>query len=180
MQTRNFPPGLMSMSQNVVVKPCGPHQRATCSGSIHALNTRRRGASMTRVTTSCRSVASAAAVSVATSMAAPTLFPLPLQILQIGLETIEALLPEGAIMLQPIRGVLEWTRLEPTWSPLRLAATRDQPGAFQHFQVLGNAGKAHGERLGQFGDRGLAGRKSRQDRAPRGIGEGGEGAIEAI
>src|SRR5580658_1330280 len=159
MQTRNFPPGLMSMSQKVVMKPCGPHQRATCSGSIHALNTRRRGASMTRVTTSCRSVVSAAVVSAATSMAAATLLALSLQVLQIGLQAIEARFPEAAVMLQPIRGVLEWTRLEPTWPPLCVAATHDQPGAFQHFQVLGNAGKAHGERLGQFGDRNLARRK---------------------
>src|ERR1039458_575923 len=150
MQNRNVPPGRMSMSQNVVVNPCGPHQRATCSGSVHALNTRARGASMTRVTRSSRSVVSAAML-----VAATTFLPLPLQILQITLEAIEALLPEAAVMLQPIRGSLEWTRREPAWPPLCLATTHDQPRAFQHLEVFGNAGKAHGKRLRQLGDRGL-------------------------
>src|SRR5271156_6347598 len=106
MQKRNLPPGLMSMLQKVVVKPCGPHQRATCSGSIHALNTRGRGASMTRVTTSCRSVVSAVTVSTARSLAAPTLLPLSLQVLQIGFQAIEARVPEVPVMIQPIGGVL--------------------------------------------------------------------------
>src|SRR6266545_6909511 len=35
----------------VFVKPFGPHHCATCLGSVHASNTRSRGASMTRVVT---------------------------------------------------------------------------------------------------------------------------------
>ena len=37
--------------KNVFVNPFGPHHCARCSGSVHALNTSSRGASMTRVVT---------------------------------------------------------------------------------------------------------------------------------
>src|SRR3984957_4509937 len=97
MQQRNAPPGRMSMSQCVVTKPCGPHQRATCSGSVHALNTRVLGASMMRVTTSSRS-----AVLVATLLPAPMALLLLLQFAQMVFQTIETLLPEFAVLLQPV------------------------------------------------------------------------------
>ena len=42
------------------MKPRGPHQRARCSGCVHTLNTRARGASNTRERTRVRSSISAA------------------------------------------------------------------------------------------------------------------------
>src|SRR6185437_11077350 len=101
----------MSISQWIVVKPCGPHQRAICSGWVHALNTSRRGASMTRVTTSSRSAVAL--------MLPSTSLLLALQFLQVALEPVEALFPEDAVMLQPIRGTLERACLQPAWPPLR-------------------------------------------------------------
>src|ERR1700722_4170591 len=101
MQQRNAPPGRMSMSQCVVTKPRGPHQRATCSGSVHALKTRLRGASMMRVTTSSRP-----AVLVAALLPAPISLLLVLQFSQMVFQTIEALLPECAVVVQPVGGVL--------------------------------------------------------------------------
>ncbi len=109
------------------------------------------------------------------------MFLLPLlQYAQITVETLEALLPEAAIALRPVGDLLERTRLEPAGPPLRLATACDKAGALQHLEVLGDGGKAHLEGRGQFRDRGLARGQASQDRAPGGIGEGGEGGAEAI
>src|SRR5947207_14945364 len=51
-----LPPGRASNSQRGLVKPCGPHHRAMCLGSVHSLKTVLRGASNTRVSVSSRSV----------------------------------------------------------------------------------------------------------------------------
>src|SRR5262245_43952581 len=93
---------------------------------------------------------------------------------------IEALFPEPTITLQPVGGVLERTGFELARSPLRLAPARDQTGALQHLEVLGNGGKAHGKGLGQLYDRGRALGEARQDCAPGGIGKGREGGTELI
>src|SRR5271166_5421734 len=159
------------MSQWIVVKPCGPHQRAMCSGCVHALNTSRRGASMTRVTTSSRS---------AVLMFASTALLLALQFLQVALEAVEALFPEDAVVLQPVGRTLERARFQPAWAPLCLTAAGDQAGVLQHLEVLGDRGEAHVERFGQFGDRGLAGGQPCQDRPARRVREGRECATEAI
>src|SRR5436190_21131700 len=176
MQKRNRPPGRKSSSQEVKVKPRGPHQRTRRSGSVHALKTRWGGASKMRVMTSTRcSAASAAAL-----LPAAMFLLLPLQLTQIIVQAIEALLPETAIVLQPLGGILERTRLKPAGPPLRLATARDQPGALQHLEVLGDGGQAHLKGRGQLRDRGLTCGEAGKDRAPGGIGEGREGGAEAI
>src|SRR5713101_3497922 len=175
MQKRKAPPWRTSILHEGIVKPCGPHQRTTRSGSVQALKTRRRGASRTRVMTSSRSVDSMAAL----LLSAMSLLP-PFQLAQIAFQAVEALFPETAIVLQPVRGVLQRTRLEPAGPPLRLATARDQTGALQHLEVLGDGGKAHLEGRGQLRDRGLAGDEASKDRAPGGIGEGRKGDTEAI
>ena len=43
------PPGRTSIWHSGLVKPCGPHQAAMCSGSVHMRNTSSRGASSSRV-----------------------------------------------------------------------------------------------------------------------------------
>src|SRR6476620_5430946 len=50
-------------------------------------------------------------------------------------EPIQPLLPEFAVMPDPVGDVLERRRLEPARTPLRVAAARDQAGAFENFQV---------------------------------------------
>src|SRR5271165_1861955 len=109
----------MSMSQWIVVKPCGPHQRAMCSGCVHALNTSRRGASITRVTTSSRSVV---------LVLASTTLLLALQSLQVVLQAVEALLPEDAVMIKPVGRALQRIRVQPARPPLRRAAAGNQAG----------------------------------------------------
>src|ERR687891_410712 len=47
--TRNVPPGLTSIVTDARIVPRGPHQCASCSGSVHAFHTSSRGASKTRV-----------------------------------------------------------------------------------------------------------------------------------
>lgn len=59
-----------------------------------------------------------------------------------------------------------------------LAATLDQPRALQHPQVLGDGGQGDAERTGELRDGGLPDPKPGQDRASRGVGEGGEGRVE--
>src|SRR5438128_3403304 len=167
MQRRHVPPGRTSISQEIVMKPSGPHQPAACSASVHALNTRRRGASKIRVMTSsrCADATSALALAVIVLLAR-------LQLAEIIVQAIEALLPEVAVVLQPVGGVLERPRLEPAGPPLGLAAARDQAGSLQHLEMLGHGRKAHLEGLGQLRDRSLARGEAGEDRAPCGIREG--------
>src|SRR5438045_9684779 len=99
---------------------------------------------MRRVTTSSRSVGFDAALP-----AAAMSLLLLLQFAQMIFQPIEALFPEPAVVLQPVGGILERVRGEPAGPPLRLATARDEPGALQHLEVLGDRRKAHRERLGE-------------------------------
>src|SRR6516164_2580101 len=132
------PPGRTSIRPEIVVKPRGPHQRTRCSGSVHILMTSSRSAE--------RSAASA--VMAIFGLAA-------LQFAEILVEAIKAVVPEAAIMIEPLGSVPERPCFEPARPPLCLAASRDQPGAFQHLQVLGDGGKAHRKGFGELADRGL-------------------------
>src|SRR3954468_12041613 len=102
------------------------------------------------------------------------------QVAQIVVQAVEALVPEAAVVLHPVSDLPERTRLERAGAPLRITAARDQSRALEHLEVLGDGGHAHLEGLGQLGDRGLAGCKASQDRAPGGIGEGCEGGAEVV
>src|SRR5258706_3778218 len=103
---RQAPPTRTSASQTGLVNSFGPHQRARCSGSVHALNTSSRGASKTRVITTSRSIA----VSLAGVLGVPLADILSLLFFhfhQIFVETIKAFFPEAAILLHPFGDVLE-------------------------------------------------------------------------
>src|SRR5712671_1549908 len=119
------------------MKPCGPHQRAARSGSVHARNTSRRGASKMRVMTSSRSRTSASML-----VLVSIFLLLSLQFVQVILQAIEALFPEMAIMLEPVGGILQRTGFEPAGPPLRLAATRNKARVLEHLEMLGDRGKA--------------------------------------
>src|ERR1700704_992514 len=95
---------------------------------------------------------------------ASTLLSLGLQLAQIVVQAVEALLPEAAIALEPVVDVLQRARLDAAGPPLLLAASCDQARALQDLEMLGHGGKAHVERLGELRDRGLAQRQPRQDR----------------
>ena len=103
---------------------------------------------------------------------------LGLQHFQIGVEAIETFLEEPAIVFEPVVDVLERLRLDAAGAELRFAAARDQAGALQHLEMLGDRRQAHGERFCQFHDGGFAERQAGQDGAAGRIGERGEGGVE--
>src|ERR1700686_10325 len=124
MQLRQEPPGRRSNLHDGRVKPRGPYQWSRCSGSVQALKTRLRGASKVRSISSTRSADSVAAL-----LLASIFLLLFLQLAQVIVQAIQPLPQKRRIVLQPISGVLERTRLEPAGPPLRLATARDQTGA---------------------------------------------------
>src|SRR6185369_2700248 len=181
MMKRQAPPGFTLISWVVVVKPLGPHHFPTCFGSVKALNTSSRGASMSRVMTISRSAVSpAAALPARWAFSLVTLLLLHLQVLHKIFQPIEAAFPEDAVALDPIGDLPQGLRLEPARPPLRMAAARDQPGALQHLEMLGDRGRADGERCRQLLHRGLARYEPRQDGPACGIREGREGGAEVI
>src|SRR5215831_9722853 len=175
MTKRHTPPGRNSNAWVVVENPKGPHQRARCSGVVHAVQTSSRGALMTRVVRSDRGSRAGSRL-----FLWPTPYLLGLELTQIVLQPVETLLPQLAVVLEPIVHVLERRGFNAAGPPLRLAATDDEAGALQHLQVLGYGWQAHFEGLRQLGDRGLAERQARQDGPPRRIGERREGSAEAV
>src|SRR5207237_8333029 len=70
---------------------------------------------------------------------------LPLQLLQIVVQPVVALLPEPAVLLRPLGGLLQWRRPEPGGPLLTVPAAGDQPRPLQDFEVLGDGGLAHPE-----------------------------------
>src|SRR5258708_29502194 len=82
----------------VTVKPRGaPCQRSRCSRWVQASNTRRRGASKTRVITSVGS-----AICVAGSVFAAMFLLLGLKLFQVIVQTVQTLVPETAAVVHPI------------------------------------------------------------------------------
>src|SRR5438874_6883831 len=141
MMKRHTPPGRTSISWIVFRKPFGPHQWATCLGSVHIRQTSSRGASKTRVAT----ISFCAAF--ATAMFLLLLFFL-FELAQVLVQAVEARFPEFAVVPDPVGDLLERRRLEVAGSPLRVAAAGDQSGALEHLQMLGDGRETHVEGLG--------------------------------
>src|SRR5206468_3492276 len=169
-----FPPGRASNSARGMPTPIGPHHFCRCSGCVNTSKTRSRGASKTRSMTS-----SLVGTSTTLSLAAMSLLLL-LQFLQVVVQTIEPLLPDHAIALDPRVDLLERARLERRRPPLRLLAARHEARALEHLQVLADRGEAHVERLRDLGHRRATLRKTGEDRAPRRIGQGAEGEAQPV
>src|SRR5437867_3692922 len=132
---RHLPPGRKSISQLANSYFLGPHQFDMCSHELCASNTRSRGASKTRVMTISRS----------DGVVTVSLLPLPpialllsssLELVQVLVETVVALLPEFPVPLRPLGDLLEGLRLEPRGPPLPIPAPGDEPGSLQHLEVL--------------------------------------------
>src|ERR1700704_437067 len=152
------------------------------SWSVRAFQTRATGASKVRSTTSGSSFVTTLSFAAIFLLLALNFvhLVLVLQFLEVPVELVEALLPVAPVVLDPVGDVLEGIRLEPAGPPLRFAAALDETRAFQYFQMFRDCRQAYVEGLGQFQDRGLARGEAGEDRAPRGIGEGGKGGAEAI
>jgi hypothetical protein len=101
-------------------------------------------------------------------------------LLQVGVEPIQTAFPNLPVALHPLRDVLQGTRLDAAMAELCIPAACDQPGPFEHAQVLRDGWHAHVERLGQFRHGRLAGQQAGEDGPPGGIGECGECGTQVV
>src|SRR5512134_3697071 len=90
-----------------------------------------------------------------TALACMTLL-LPLHHLHVVVEAIEALCPKPLVVAEPPRSLRHRRGVEVHGAELGTAAARDEAGAFQNLQMLGNGRLAEAERLDQLVDRGFA------------------------
>src|SRR5262245_12312597 len=97
-----------------------------------------------------------------------------LQRLQMGIEAVEALLPEPAELVEPVRDPFQPRGFQTAWPELGRAPARDDAGLLQHLEVLGDGGLAEIERLAQLRHRRLAPRQAGDNRAPGRVRERGE------
>src|SRR5215813_896580 len=144
MTKRQTPPGRKSKACVVVVKPFGPHHCARCFGSVHTENTSARGASSTRVPTIERGSCLRSMLLFTATWLLP--FVLRLDRPEVVTKPVEPLLPEPAVLLEPLIGFFESPHVDATGAHLRIAGPRDQARALQHLQMLGNRRQAHVER----------------------------------
>src|SRR6185436_7851897 len=125
------------------------HQRRTYSAFVIASNTRRRGASNTRV------------IKISVSDGSVTSsFPLPrfsdmtvllfLELFEQVVEFQEARFPHLAVALEPVGRLAKRRHDEPARAPLCVATPRDEPCPLQHLDVLRDGRLAHGEWLGEL------------------------------
>src|SRR4051812_33545246 len=94
MVNRQTPPGRTSISRVVVVNPRGPHQWATCVGSVHTANRSSRGALNTREVTISRSDAGSGLLG--------TVLLLLLKFAEVFVQPVETLFPEPLKPLDPV------------------------------------------------------------------------------
>src|SRR3954469_20718296 len=100
----------------------GPNHADTWSGSVHARNTRSRGASNTCVIRTSRSPATASLISF--SLRA-----------QVRVESVQACFPRLLPRPHPLDRVVERIGLQPARAPLRLLAADDQARALEHLEM---------------------------------------------
>ena len=92
------------------MKYLGPHHFAICFGSVHALNTRSRGASMMRVMISSRPTGDDAGDIAGVSVlwfAVVISGLLLLKFVEVVLQAVKSLLPQPAVLLRPGGNVLD-------------------------------------------------------------------------
>src|ERR1700734_4110285 len=130
MSMRMSPPTRTSHSQRGLVNPRGPHQRATCSGSVHALKTRLRGAPKMRVKRSSCGACPVAELFVVSAMF--LLLVLGLHFGEVIVKSVEPLLPGHTVVLHPVGYVLERSSRDAAGPPLSRTRARDQSRALKY------------------------------------------------
>lgn len=95
-----------------------------------------------------------------------------------GGETIELMLPESAIAVEPVGHVPQRGGREAHATHSAVPPAFHKVRALEHYQVLADRGKRNGKGAGELADRGLAAREARHDRAARRIRERTEHEIE--
>jgi hypothetical protein len=87
-------------------------------------------------------------------------------------------LPEAAVALDPARGVPHRPGPETAPPHAALLGAREEPGPFEHAEMLVHARERHPERARELGDGGLASGEPGENGAPGRIGEGREDGVE--
>src|SRR6266571_817677 len=151
-----------------------------CSHEACASNTRSRGASKTRVMTISRSDGVVTVIWLLPLAPIALLLSSSLDLLQVLVQPVVALLPEAAVRLGPLGYLLQRPRFEPGRPPLTLPSPRDQTRPLQHLQMLRDRRQAHLERFCQLGHCGLPRRQACEDCPPRGVGEGPERPVKLV
>jgi hypothetical protein len=96
-------------------------------------------------------------------------------------EPVEARGPEALVEAEPVHRLLHRLRGQPTADGAAGLLAVDQPGLGQHVEVLHDRRKRHRERARELADRHIRlGAEPRQQRAPRRVGKGREGAVERV
>src|SRR5215208_3661068 len=142
-----------------LAQPCRTRSRAAPEGSSACLR-------VTLVDPACSSNVTVTSLS------------LPLHLLQVIIQPVEAVLPETTVTLHPVGSLLQRPYLEPARPRLRHATARDQTCSLEHLQVLGDARKAHLEGLGQLLDGRLTGSETDQDLTPGRVSKGRKRAVK--
>jgi hypothetical protein len=97
---------------------------------------------------------------------------------QVFVQSVEALLPEHAVLRDPVGGRAERSGVEAAVVDTPLAAPLEEPGVLEHPEVLRDRRQGDIERLREVGDAGFSEREAREDGAARRIRERRERAIE--
>jgi hypothetical protein len=100
--------------------------------------------------------------------------------LQNVVEARVALLPVLPVGRDPVGDQLETARFQAARPALGVAAARDQAGALEHLEVLGDRGLAHVVRFSELEHRGLAPGQLGDHRATGPVGEGGERRVQVV
>src|SRR5689334_14340188 len=126
MTKRHSPPTRTSIESVVMRNPAGPHHSPMCSGSRNASNTSSRGASNRRVMRISRSAAMGLLLG----------FWCPLRGAQVGVETIETLVPVALERLDPVVHGLQSGGARAVHPVRAVAADDDKIYLAQHGEVL--------------------------------------------
>src|SRR4051794_4649505 len=103
-----------------------------------------------------------------------------LYLAEVAVQSIEALFPVPAILVDPVGDLPERTRLQSARTPLGLPSLLDEARSFQHSEVLGDGGLAHVEGRPEVLHGRLAGGETSKDRPARRVGECGERGAERV
>src|SRR5919197_1538082 len=94
-----------------------------------------------------------------------------MHLVQMALEAIEGLAPEGAIRGQPVVNLAQRLRPQAVDTALRIDAHLDQARISQHAEVLGDRWLAQGQPVDELADGPLAWAQEVEDSAPVSLGE---------
>src|SRR3972149_4139749 len=153
-----MPPTRRSMSQEGAMKPSGPHQRFTSSGSVHAFHTSSRGASNVRLSTSsfffsrpfaCFLVL--AGIFVPPNRTSRLLASCP----QLLGQPVEAVLPQDAVAREPAERRAQGRGVDLAAVHAALGFDPNQACALENPQVPRDRGQAHVVRPGELAHRGV-------------------------